>query len=547
MSLHPQSIPPVPQITAKIAQAAFRNGNLYLTMRQELGTLFTDEDFAAVYPRRGRPAWTPWRLALITLMQFVENLSDRQAADAVRARIDWKYALSLDLDDAGFDFSLLCEFRERLVEGNVEHLLLDRMLELFQEKKLLKARGRQRTDSTHVLTAIRVMNRLELVTETLRAALNELATVAPDWLREVAPASWYERYSLRAEQSRLPKGEKARQEYAQTVGQDGDFLLQALEQEQPKLQTLERVQTLKQVWERHYARSEVGEIIWRKEADLARPATAIESPYDTEARHSSKHELRWTGYKVHLTETCDPDLPRLITNVHTTVATTQDVSCTKDIHQALADKGLRPSRHLVDTGYVDAELLVHSHEQHQIELLGPTRIGASWRNEEGCYDQSQFVVDWEKKQVTCPEGQIAYAWSEITQQPYDYPLVRAHFATTVCRECPSRDKCVRSPSGRGRSLVFHRQAEQEALQQARARITTEEGRLEYRKRAGIEGSLSQGVRRSDLRHCRYRGLAKTHLQHVATAAGLNLVRVTAHLRAVPLAKTRVSRFAKLLR
>jgi transposase len=119
MSLHPQSIPPVPEITAQIAQAAFRNGNLYLTMRQELGTLFTDEDFAAVYPRRGRPAWTPWRLALITLMQFVENLSDRQAADAVRARIDWKYALSLELDDAGFDFSLLCEFRERLVEGNI--------------------------------------------------------------------------------------------------------------------------------------------------------------------------------------------------------------------------------------------------------------------------------------------------------------------------------------------------------------------------------------------------------------------------------------------
>src|SRR5688572_26625322 len=223
MSLRPEAVEPVPELTARVAKAAFPKGNVYLQMREEFGTLFTDEDFAAVYPRRGRPAWTPWRLALITIMQFVENLSDRQAAEAVRARIDWKYALSLELDDAGFDLSLLCEFRERLVEGNAEHLLLDRMLDHFKEKNLLKARGRQRTDSTHVLAAIRVMNRLELVTETLRAALNELATVSPDWLREVAPPAWYERYSLRAEQSRLPKSEKARQEYAQTVGQDGYF------------------------------------------------------------------------------------------------------------------------------------------------------------------------------------------------------------------------------------------------------------------------------------------------------------------------------------
>src|ERR1041385_8289002 len=175
MSLHPRQVEPIPELTARIARATFRNNNLFLQMRDELGPLFTDADFVALYPRRGQPAFSPWRLALVTIMQFVENLSDRQAAEAVRARIDWKYALSLELDDAGFDFSLLCEFRERLVEGNVEHLLLDRMLQLFKEKSLLKARGKQRTDSTHVLAAIRVMNRLELVTETLRAALHELA------------------------------------------------------------------------------------------------------------------------------------------------------------------------------------------------------------------------------------------------------------------------------------------------------------------------------------------------------------------------------------
>jgi transposase len=113
-------------------------------------------------------------------MQFLENLSDRQAADAVRSRIDWKYALGLELTDAGFDHSVLSGFREKLASGEKQTLLLDRMLELFREKNLLKVKGKQRTDSTHVLAAIRVLNRLEMVVETMRAALNQLATTTPD-------------------------------------------------------------------------------------------------------------------------------------------------------------------------------------------------------------------------------------------------------------------------------------------------------------------------------------------------------------------------------
>ena len=122
-------------------------------------------------------------------MQFRENLADRQAAEAVRARIDWKYLLGLELTDPGFDFSVLSEFRDRLLAGNAEELLFDKLLERCRTMGLVKARGQQRTDSTHVLAAIRVINRLELVAETLRAALNELATVAPDWLQAWRPSS----------------------------------------------------------------------------------------------------------------------------------------------------------------------------------------------------------------------------------------------------------------------------------------------------------------------------------------------------------------------
>lgn len=310
MCLQIKAVSAVPELTERIAQAAFPKGNFCLKMRQEMGTLFTDEDFAELYSKRGQPALTPWRLALVTVMQFVEDLSDRQAAEAVRARIDWKYALGLELTDPGFDYSVLCEFRKRLVEGGKERLLLDRLLSLFREKKLLKTRGRQRTDSTHVLAAIRVMNRLELVVETLRATLNALAAVDPLWLHSVAPDDWYSRYRQRAEQSRLPRGEKARKEYAEQVGNDGLLLMQLLDEKdtekeakpekslQPGLNTLAAVQTLRQMWERHYVlpdTSKVGTLTWRKEADLTRAAMSIESPYDTEARHSTKRDIRWTS------------------------------------------------------------------------------------------------------------------------------------------------------------------------------------------------------------------------------------------------------------
>src|SRR5947208_310610 len=151
MSLHPEPILPVPEETARVARAAFPKGTTYTRMRDELGVLWQDEDFAGLFPTRGQPALAPWRLALVTVMQFAENLSDRQAAEAVRARIDWKYALGLELTDPGFDFSVLSEFRSRLLSGGAEDLLLGKLLEECANRGLVKSRGRQRTDSTHVV------------------------------------------------------------------------------------------------------------------------------------------------------------------------------------------------------------------------------------------------------------------------------------------------------------------------------------------------------------------------------------------------------------
>ncbi len=231
MSLRPQQpIPPVPDDTARVARAAFRRGNACLILRDRLGTLFTDADFADLYPKRGQPAYAPWRLALVTLMQFREGLSDRQAADAVRARIDWKYLLALDLADPGFDRSVFREFRGRLLGSAAAETLLARVLDAAREDGLLKARGRQRTGSTHVLAAIRTLNRVELVAETLRAALNDIATLAPDWLRALAPSEWHDRYDVRVEDMRLPEIGPKRDAFVVQVGADGFRLLDALAQ-----------------------------------------------------------------------------------------------------------------------------------------------------------------------------------------------------------------------------------------------------------------------------------------------------------------------------
>jgi len=190
MSLHPQAGYQVPEETQRVARAAFPRGNVYMRVADLLGSLYQDQQFAALFPTRGQPAEAPVRLALVTVLQFAEGLSDRQAADAVRSRIDWKYVLGLELTDSGFDHTVLSEFRARLVQGKAERL---------RERGLVKKRGRQRTDSTHILAAMRVLNRLERVGETLRATLNVLASAAPEWLKELAPAEWFDRYESRVE------------------------------------------------------------------------------------------------------------------------------------------------------------------------------------------------------------------------------------------------------------------------------------------------------------------------------------------------------------
>src|SRR3954469_5096713 len=343
MSLRPQPALSIPEETQRVAQAAFPKGTTCLRIADELGGLYRDDQFAALFPYRGQPAASPARLALASVLQYVEGLSDRQAADAVRGRIDWKYALALELTDPGFDHTILSEFRSRLVTGQAEQQLLDTLLERCRELELIRERGRQRTASTHVLAAVRVLNRLERVGETMRAALNDLAVMAPDWLQALAPAQWYQRYGRRVENYHLPKTDAAREELARVIAAEGETLLAAVDAatDQPELAQLPTVVTLRRVWAEQYT-GEPGQLRWREVKDMPSPAGLISSPYDTDARYSTKRGMEWVGYKVHFTETCDADRPRLIVNVETTPATTPDDNMIEVVHDSEGGRPLLP-------------------------------------------------------------------------------------------------------------------------------------------------------------------------------------------------------------
>lgn len=546
MTLGRQDVGAVPAETAQLVRKVFRQGNMYVTLRDALGSVYADEKYAALFSLRGQPSLPPGQLALVLVVQYIEGLSDRAAADAVRARIDLKYLLGLRLDDAGFHYSALSEFRTRLVEHDAVDQLLTDVLERCQALGLVQAQGQQRTDSTHVLGAVRDLNRYELVGESLRHALNALALVDAAWLQERVPVVWYERYGVRIEAYHLPKGEAQRRAWAEAVGRDGQQLLVWLDAPDAPAYLLHipAVQTLRQVWQQQYhlpppasasppsgsdragqAAQAGTQLRWRQAGELPPAAEMIQSPSDPAVRYSEKRDLHWKGYKVHFSESCDAGLPPLITAVVTTPAPVPDCTALETVHAQLAQRSLLPVRHLVDAGYTSAENYLHSQEHYGVDLVGPTAPDGSWqaRSRNG-FDQAAFTLDWEAQVATCPQGQRSLKW--LPDAHNDSLLIR--FPKQACRTCPVRTQCTQAQVG-PRSLRLLPHAQQAALSAARQRQTRNDFAAAYRPRAAVEATHALALRTADLRHTRFVGQAKAHFQHVATAVALNLRRIADHI------------------
>jgi hypothetical protein len=426
----------------------------------------------------------------------------------VRARLDWKYALGLDLCDPGFDASVLTEFRARLlVDGQAERLLT-LMLDRLRERGLLQGGGRQRTDATHVRMAVRDLHRLEQVIETLRAALEALAIVAPAWLGGQIPPEWTRRYGQRGDDWRLPKAEHARIDQAMQVGRDGLLLLEAVygPDAPAGLAGVEAVQVLRATWIQQFYLDD-GQVRWRdKHSGLPPGSRMILNPYDLDARPGVKRGRTWRGYKAHFTETCEPDRPHLITHVATTDAATADLDTVQGRHAALAARDLLPDTHLVDAGYVSVGQILAAADDHGVQLTGPLPPDTSWQaGDDDAFDLTRFAIDYDAHHVVCPNGKTSRNWQPARSHD-GLPIIRATFRQPDCRPCPDRARCTRSQDN-ARHVTFLPRRQQETQQRIRAEQATDDWRQRYALRCGVESLISQASRLSDLHQARYRGLA----------------------------------------
>ena len=546
MSMQPRPWPEVPELTAQVARAAFPSGSLAMRIRDELGAWCGDEDFAGLYRARGAPGISPAQLAVVTVLQFTENMTDRQAADAVRGRIDWKYCLGLKLTDQGFDFSALSEFRGRLVAGSAEKLLLDLQLRRLKEAGLVAAGMRQRTDSTHVLARIRDLNRLELAGESVRAALEALAAAVPGWLARVIDASWQQAYGQRICGLRLPEGAEARSRLAAQYARDGYYLLeQAGREGAPRAaRDLPAMRALRLILVQQFYR-ETGpggeKVTWREDEHGLPPGRdRFVSPYDLDARYGEKRDTRWLGYKAHYSETVSdparddpvtgmPAHPNIVTCAETTHAAVPDAVMTGPIHDHQEQAGLLPGEHVTDSGYASADILVSARERG-ITLIGPLLADTSWQARAGGYTTGMFTISWDARQATCPQGTPSMSWHPGSQRGASVIVVK--FPATACRPCPARDKCT-TATRTGRQLTLRPREIHQAVTTARAEQETARWQAKYASRAGVEGLMRQATHVTGIRRARYLGLPKTTLEHNIAAAAVNLIRLDAWWTTTP--------------
>ena len=510
MSLHPVDHGEIPEETAKLGQKLLDENNIYRLIGDRLADLVKDEDFSDMYSSIGGPALSPVILSLVLIFQMLEKLPDRLAAEAVCLRIDWKYALHLPLDWAGFHFTNLNHFRDRLLKHEAEYRFFERLLRELVEMGFVRRRGKQRTDSMSVLGLVAKLSRLEMVWETLRMALKAIQAQDEGWLEQVVPEAYLQQYIVQQHDYDLKDGKVA--EALRQAGADGLWLLQQLEKGPTELQDLEDIQTLHTVWEQQFEWDEAGEYSGPREKLEAHGL--IQSPHEPEARYRKKRDKSWQGYVAQVTETAEEaGDPNFITDVGVTDAQVSDSNALPEIQKRLAERNLTPSEQYVDQAYVSGTRLAESAEQG-IRLMGPVADEAGPKE----FKLSAFTVDLEQKEATCPEDKQAVQWT-ASRRPDGTLNHTAHF-DEQCTGCPSRSRCTDARAGR--TITIHEHHDQ--VVQRRAEMETDAFWQAMKHRPPVEGTISQ-LARQGVRQARYRGGRKMNLQLILTATAVNLRRL----------------------
>lgn len=504
---------PMPEEMRRIGENLLERDDPFRLIGEQLFERLNEEEFADLYSSEGKPGISPVILAFVSVFQFMEKLADRQAAQALRMRLDWKYALHLPLDYAGFDYSVLSEFRDRLLGGQAEGRVFEKLVEQIRGLGLIKERGKQRTDSIAMLTKVRRLCRVETVVETLRLALVAIVKTDREWSEEVIPPSWEEKYGARFVRQRY--SDREWKDYEEHIGEEGQWLLQRLEKggAPAELQNLPEVQVLKTVWTQQF-REEAGQMVY---TDLKKydGRTQIQSPHDPEARWSRKRNFEWIGDKVQLTETEDAGYPHIITDILATSSNCTDHEELPAIQERLEQRQCQPAEHYVDAGYMSGPALANS-QKHGIDLIGPLAnfVTPQDRLPDGI-TQSQFQMDAKNNIVICPKGQVATHPVPVNNSlSFRFPL-------KTCAACELRSRCCTGKGGRTIGISAH----YELTEAARARQKTEAFKKDYAQhRSGVEGSLSALVRGNGMRVGRYIGNQKRNLQAMFTGCATNLKR-----------------------
>ena len=482
--------------------------------------------------------------------------SERQAAEAVRARIDWPYLLGVALTDPGCDHAVVCAVRDRVFAGHAAARWRDTLRARCRACGGRKAGGTQRPAAPQVVAAIRGRNRRAWVADTRRAARTDLAGEAPQGRRPLAPPAWSRRSRRRLAERRFPQRQAARDADAQTGGAAGLCVVDAVAApETPQGRgALPSLATRRQVWQEHDARLPDGgpsrpqgtarRVRCKPARELPTAAQKSASPDEAEARSRHTRATQWTGDLVHVTEPCEPEAVPLLPHVAPTTAAGHDAPRPETSAAALLANDLAPGQPLVEAASMDAALLVTRRDTRGIAWRGPPRPNTRGHTRlAGAYTRAPCTGDWGPQPVQWPQGTASRSWQKK-------PLAsggeasRVRCAMAAGGGCERRAWCPHATK-RPRGLQLPPQEQYEALQAARAWATRDQGQHLYARRAGMEGTLSQGGRAYGRRRSRSRGFATTHVPQVATAVAIHGERSVAWRDDRPQATTRTARCAAL--
>jgi hypothetical protein len=469
----------------------------------------------------GRPAEEPVRMTGVLILQFMERLPDRQAAEACTWDGRWKLALHMEVDEPGFHPTTLVKYRERLVRFGLERVGFDGVLNAMREAGYLPKKTRQRVDSSHVIGLVSRMSRLECVRETLRLALEALEPIEA-LARPEAWSAWWERYvenklDYKAEAAQL----RAKMEQA---GSDARDLLWWAKGQEAARGALKAMELLTRVYAENFEET-TGETVGQRRAQ---PSGAVHNPHDPQAQWSSKSTTKdkeWVGYKAQVAETVE-EQPRavgeptrsVITAVVTQEAIASDKAALPVVEQAWEATGQKtPGELYVDAGYTSGAELARAKAERR-EVKGPMQPAPT---KEGRVSSEAFDVSVAQRWAVCPAGQTSTNCSRLVEQNTGTVTYRFEWNNRLCGTCEKRVQCL----GKGQSHRTLVVGEHHDLLQARRREQkTESFKADMQHRNGIESTISELARGHGMRRCRYRGLAKSRLQNWLIGAACNLKR-----------------------